>query len=301
MAWLQAHIQVTNHQVPLIEQLFETLGALSISLGDGADQPMFEPAPGETPIWPDTLVSALFPGDTDADQLIYRIEQNLVSDLSRQLQLEILEDRDWERVWLERFKPMQFGQRLWICPTVYKQVPDEDAIVVVLDPGLAFGTGTHPTTGLCLQWLDEKNLNGSSLVDYGCGSGVLGIAGLKLGASQVTAIDHDPQALTATRNNAEQNGVSGKLITVHSDAANDYDLPDGRGADYLIANILANTLVDLATQILRFVRPGGQIALSGILPEQVDEVTQAYQDHVDFYSPRIQEEWCLLTGIIRPS
>lgn len=296
MAWLQSHIQVSRDQVPLIEHLFQSLGALSITLGDAANEPMLEPAPGETPTWQKTQVTALFSGDTDADNLRSIIDQTLVKTLSSQLQLEILEDQDWERVWLDRFKPMQFGSHLWVCPTHQKQPEDEDATVVILDPGLAFGTGTHATTALCLQWLEQTNLEAKKVIDFGSGSGILGIAALKLGASQVIAIDHDLQALTATRDNAEKNAVSNRLKSVHSDAVKDLEQA---GADILIANILANILIQLSPQILSLLRPGAQIALSGILSDQVDEVLQAYQDRVDFHPPIMQDDWCLLQGALR--
>ncbi len=289
MPWLQAHLRVTGEQTPLIEALFENLGALAVTLIDAEDQPMLEPAPGETPIWAATVVSGLFQLDAGIDRLRSAINQALNAETNAQLQLEILEDQDWERAWLEHFQPMQFGKHLWICPTG-KQVDAADAVIVSLDPGLAFGTGTHPTTALCLEWLDGIDLSNKTLIDYGCGSGILGIAALKLGAKNVIAVDHDPQAILATRENARRNGVENQLQSFLSD---DFEPAT---ADIVVANILANILVSLAPTIAALVKPGGMLILSGILGNQQDTVINAYNHDLDFQKPLDQEDWVRLVA-----
>jgi len=289
MPWLQSHLTVDKTQVPLIELLFDNLGALSVTLEDAADEAMLEPGPGETPLWSATCVSALFHGNTDADGLRMAINQALNAETSRRLSLEVLEDREWERAWLDNFKPMRFGQRLWICPTGMT-VDAPEAVVVSLDPGLAFGTGTHPTTALCLQWLDGADLDGKTVIDFGCGSGVLAIAALKLGATRVVAIDHDPQALLAARSNAELNGVAERLTVQGSNA------PPPASADVVLANILANVLVDLAPRIEPLVGPKGQLVMSGILEDQVPGVVAAYSGHLDFAPAVLQDGWARLDG-----
>ena len=287
MPWLQAHLTVTKEQAPLIELLFENLGALSVLLGDAADEPMLEPGPGETPLWSHTRVTGLFAGDTDADALRSAITQALQTELGSRLELEVLEDREWERAWLDNFKPMRFGQRLWVCPHGL-EVDARDAVIVRLDPGLAFGTGTHPTTALCLEWLDGADIAGKTVIDYGCGSGILAVAALLLGARQVIGIDHDPQALLATRSNAEANDVAERLTVLDSDA------PAPASADIVLANILANVLVDLAPRIAPLVAPGGELVLSGILEDQWPTVADAYAAGLDFEQPTIKDGWVRL-------
>ncbi|WP_293647138.1 50S ribosomal protein L11 methyltransferase [Thiolapillus sp.] len=291
MPWLQAHLEVEKSQAPLIELLFEQLGAISITLADAEDEPMLEPPPGAMPLWSHTRVTALFENSTDADDLRARIDRTLSRDNSQKLRLEILEDQAWERTWLEHFRPMQFGQRLWICPTG-KQVTAPDATVIHLDPGLAFGTGTHPTTDLCLQWLDGASLKGRTVIDFGCGSGsgILAIAALKLGAARAIAMDHDPQALIATHNNAVQNAVSECLETCTPE---DFH-PEA--ADVVLANILANVLTALEDSISPLVRPGGQLILSGILEDQAQAVMQAYEPGISFLPPARLGEWVRLDG-----
>jgi ribosomal protein L11 methyltransferase len=289
MPWLQLHLTVDKSQTPLIELLFENLGAEAVMLGDAGDEPMLEPGPGETPLWQATRVTGLFAGDTDSDALRSAVNQALSTDAGRSLSLERLEDRDWERAWLDQFQPMRFGRRLWICPSGH-QVTQADAVVVDLDPGLAFGTGTHPTTALCLGWLDGHEVRGKTVIDFGCGSGVLAIAALKLGAAHAIAVDHDPQAVLATRDNAARNGVADRIEVLHSD---DLGQPQ---ADLVLANILANVLVDLAPRIRALVRPGGRLVLSGILAGQAGTVAQAYAGAIDFAPTQVREEWALLHG-----
>ncbi len=287
MSWIQTHITVDKSQAPLIELILENLGALSITLGDAGDEPMLEPAPGETPLWSATRVTGLFNGDADADGLRAAFNQALEQDIGRHLIVERLQDEDWERSWLDQFKPMRFGQRLWICPSGHR-VDDPNAVVVDLDPGLAFGTGTHPTTELCLHWLDKADLAGKTVIDFGCGSGVLAVAALKLGAARAIGVDHDPQAIMASRENAKRNGVSDRLELYLN---KEFSL---QTADIVLANILANVLVELRDQIAPLVAPGGDLVLSGILIEQADKVTQAYAGQLEFLPSKHKEGWVLL-------
>ena len=276
----------------MLESLFERLGALSVTLTDAGDEPQLETAPGEERIWSETIVTGLFAGDTDKLSLEAAIRSAIGQlGIMAELTLEPLEDQDWERAWMENFHPMQFGEHLWIVPRDRQPPADAvDPVVVFLDPGLAFGSGTHPTTALCLQWLDSQDITGKRLVDFGCGSGILAIAALKLGAGSALGIDHDPQALIASEQNAQENGVAGRLTLTESNA------PVGAQADIVIANILASILIDLAEQIGSLVRPGGQIALSGILAEQAAAVMAAYSGSFELETPREQEGWVLIAG-----
>jgi len=287
--WIQAHLITSKDQAPLIELLFENLGALSTTLVDAEDEPLLEPKPGELPIWQQTRVTGLFEGHIDSDDLRQRINQALNSDVTRTLELERLEDQEWERAWLDNFHAMSFGQRLWICPQG-KRPEQPDAVIVELDPGLAFGTGTHPTTALCLQWLDRTPLEQLELIDFGCGSGILAVAALKLGAKRVYATDHDPQAMQATAANAKKNAVLERLQLCDSLH------PPAHPMDLVMANILAGTLIELKDLLTRLTRPGGRIILSGILSEQAQMVSDAYTDTFSMEPPWQQEEWVLLEG-----
>ncbi len=290
MPWLQAHLEVEKSRAPLVELLFEQLGALSITLEDARDEPMLEPPPGAMPLWRDTRVTGLFEGATDADHLRARIDAALNLENSRNLSLEILEDQAWERAWLDHFQPMRFGRKLWICPTG-REIDQPDATIIHLDPGLAFGTGTHPTTALCLEWIDGTDLQDKSVIDFGCGSGILAIAALKRGARQAIAVDHDPQALVATRSNARRNGVSERLTTLAADEFHPQE------TDVVLANILANVLIDLSALIRSLVSPGGQLLLSGVLQDQADQVIQAYAPDIGFEPPAVLEGWVRLQGL----
>jgi len=288
MSWLQFHLTVEKPQVDLLELLFEKMGALSITFIDAKDEPHYEPPIGETPLWSLTTITALFSGDSDADALQMQISQALNNDISRQLKIEILEDQEWERAWLDNFHPMQFGQNLWVCPN-HKEPPSDAKTVVYLDPGLAFGTGTHPTTALCLEWLGNNNIKGKRIIDFGCGSGILAIAALKLGAKEVIAVDHDPQAIIACNNNAEANHVAEKLQCY---------LPDDfqtQTTDIVLANILANVLIELKDEITALLAPNSQLILSGILTEQADMVIEAYAETLPLEQSN-KEDWCRLVG-----
>jgi ribosomal protein L11 methyltransferase len=292
MPWLQLTVTAARDQADKVEGLFKSLGALSVSYGDAADQLLLEPSPWETRLWQLSRVSALFAGDADADLLCAAVRSGLPPALADTLGRQTLADQVWERVWLADFRPMRFGRRLWVCPA--GQRPEQrDAVVVDLDPGLAFGTGTHPTTALCLTWLDGAVLTGRRVLDYGCGSGILAIAAARLGAADVTAVDHDPQALEATRDNATKNGVAARLEVLAPEQCPRLQY------DCVLANILAGTLVELATLLGSRVRPGGQLVLSGILRDQAGQVAAAYGDRFDLTPARHQEEWVLLHGVRR--
>jgi ribosomal protein L11 methyltransferase len=258
-----------------------------VTLEDAADDPVLEPAPGETPLWPTVVVKAVFGAEADADVIAACLAQALPG--SPRPRLETLPDKAWEREWLRDFRPMRFGRRLWVCPGGLP-AGAPDAVRIELDPGLAFGTGTHPTTALCLEWLDGQEIAGRTVIDYGCGSGILAIAAARLGAGPVVAMDIDPQALIATGENAERNGVAAR-ITVTGDPS----LAAG-SADLLLANILAGPLVELAPRFAQALRPGGLLALSGLLLGQADTVTSAYRPWFDIATAATRDGWALLAG-----
>ena len=262
-------------------------GASSVSMTDDADNPILEPGVGETPLWETVKVTGLFPANSDRGA----VEQQLPAGCS-QWRWEELADQLWERAWMDQFQPIACGERLWICPS-WLAPPDPDAVNMILDPGLAFGSGTHPTTFLCLQWLDSRDLAGRSVIDYGCGSGILGIAALLLGADKVIAIDNDPQALLATRDNLRRNHLGDdRLITCLPE-----DAPQ-ESADIVVANILAAPLIELADSIVARLAPGGALALSGIMSHQVDAVTAAYPQ-VAFNPAALREDWARLDGSLK--
>ena len=291
MTWRQLAATVEESQAESVSDWFMGQGALSVGFDDAGDQPLFEPPPGATPLWQRTKVTALFEGDVDGEAIGLATRRQF-GERILDWDSVIIEDQVWERAWMEHFKPMQFGRRLWICPTGYEP-PDPAAVNVILDPGLAFGTGTHPTTALCLEWLESLDLAGQTVLDYGCGSGILAVAALKLGAVSAHGIDIDPQALTASRDNAEKNGVESRLTLGFP---GDADVP---AADVVVANILAGPLVELAGDILARLKPGGQLALSGILAEQVETVKAAYAAAVEFSPVRQREDWAILSGVKR--
>ena len=294
MPWQQLVIELGSLEPTRIEAVLLEHGACSVTLSDAGDKPVLEPAPGETPLWTDTLMTGLFAADADLEPVRAALAAEAAPSPAPVCRLESLDDRDWEREWLRDFAPMRFGERLWVCPNGMP-ADDPDAVVVELDPGLAFGTGTHPTTALCLEWLDSLPLAGKSVLDYGCGSGILAIAALKLGAREATGYDIDPQALTASRENAMQNGISDlfELTIRPGDLSNPHDI--------VLANILAGPLIELATEILDLTITGGKLALSGILGDQVADVTAAYAAGVRFDPPAFREQdgqtWARLTGI----
>lgn len=284
MAWRQLIIELGQREPGQLEELLLELGALAVTLSDGGDEPLLEPAPGETPLWSSIRVLALFSDDVETAHVERRLERAGIGVSG----WERIEDRAWERAWLDDFEPLRFGDALWVLP--HGHAAPSDAVVVRLDPGLAFGTGRHATTALCLEWLAATELAGRSVIDYGCGSGLLGIAALRLGAARAVCLDIDAQALTATRANAQANGVADRLIVAHPD--DDHST----GADLLIANILADTLARLAPEFARRVRPRGEIVLSGILDEQAGATRAVYAQWFEMDEPELRAGWSRLSG-----
>ena len=266
-------------------------GADSVSLVDAGDDPVLEPAPGATPLWGRTVVVGLFPAATDSSRVITNLRTYLPDGADVHITTDPVEDRDWVRHWNEHCEPIKFGRRLWVCPHS-RIVEETGCATMVLDPGLAFGTGAHPSTALCLEWLaDHDDLKDREVIDYGCGSGILGIAALKLGARRCTSVDIDPQAIQATRDNAEQNDVHERLHALEHDAEF-----TPIAADIVVANILARPLIDLAPVLGSCVRRGGWLILAGLLERQAEEVRAAYADAFDFELDGYREGWTRVTG-----
>lgn len=288
MPWIQIRINATAKTADKVSNMLLGRGAQAVTFMDAKDVPVYEPMPGETPLWGETEVMGLFDAETDPAPTIAFFQQIFGEDVG--YKVEQLEDKDWVREWMDHFHPMQFGERLWICPS-WRDVPNPDAVNVMLDPGLAFGTGTHPTTALCLQWLDGLDLAGKTVVDFGCGSGILGIAALKLGAARVIGIDIDPQAIQASRDNAERNGVADQ-IELYLPA----DQPQDVEADVVVANILAGPLRELAPLIAGHGKAGSLMALSGVLESQAPELETIYGQWFVMDPTAVKEEWCRLSG-----
>ncbi|MBS3964791.1 MAG: 50S ribosomal protein L11 methyltransferase [Methylomonas sp.] len=270
MAWHQLSVVTDESTAPALADFFSELGAVSVTYSDAEDEPVYEPALDQTQIWSNTRVTALFELDSDPDIIHTLTSSQFPGQPLQQWLVEVIQDQAWERAWMDHFQPMLFADRLWICPSGQEQ-QGEGTVCMTLDPGLAFGTGTHPTTALCLEWLASRDLTGKTLIDYGCGSGILAVAALLLGGGSAHGVDIDPQALEATQYNAEKNAVAERLR---------YDLPQrfhGFEADVVVANILAKPLMELAANIAALVKPGGDLVLSGVLAEQADAVAQAYQ------------------------
>jgi ribosomal protein L11 methyltransferase len=304
MTFYEIEFPLANLNSETVEAALLEIGASSITFVDRGDEPVLEPKPGEIRLWSDTLVRALFQESAagrDSNLASCRNLARLASVLGPQItqtaRVRPVEDRDWERVWLADWKSMRFGRRLWVCPTAAALPDDPNAVVVRLDPGLAFGTGTHPTTALCLQILDSLPVAGRRVIDYGCGSGILGIAALKLGAAHVTAVDLDPQALLATRDNAIRNGVSAS-IDVQGVDGQGVDAPgiDGglQPAYCVMANILAGPLIELAPKLTSACEPGGYLLLSGLLKTQAYAVRAAYAASFDRVQVVERDDWCCI-------
>ncbi len=292
MPWLQVRLAITPEQAETYEDALLGVGAVSVTFMDAEDQPIFEPDLGTTPLWSNTHLLALFEADTDPANLVAHLQLLTGGELPAH-EIEHIEDQDWERSWMDNFQPMRFGQRLWIVPS-WHAAPEPEAVNLLLDPGLAFGTGTHPTTALCLEWLDGQDLNDCTVIDFGCGSGILAIAALLLGAPQAIGTDIDPQALEASRDNAGRNGIDPARFPVYLPA----DMPQ-QPAEVVVANILAGPLVSLAPQITALVKAGGRLALSGILAEQAEEVRAAYTDAFDLDPTAIKDGWVRISGVKR--
>lgn len=299
MDWLRLRFHdLVPAQVEPLQGLLDSLGALASTIEDQADHPVLEPAPGETPLWPVAQLTALFSGQANSLALIVQLQQHLpTAELPRlpHWSADLLEDQIWTQTWMADYHPIQCGERLWICPS-WVAPPEPNAVNLMLDPGLAFGTGTHPTTALCLRWLDHlarsQPLHNYNVLDYGCGSGILAIAALLLGAPQAMGVDIDPQAVRASFDNAQRNRVQAHFSAVE-------DLPRSATFDIVLANILAQPLIDLAPRLVHHLKPGGYLALSGLIEAQVPMVQAAYEQHCTDITIEIDNGWALLSGCRR--
>ncbi len=292
MTWYQISV-VTNEQIaPKVADFFSSLGALSVTYMDAEDEPVYEPAIGETKIWTYTRVIALYELTADPSKIRHETLTQFYPECLNHWEFDVVEDQPWERAWMEYYQPMKFGDKLWVCPTGQERF-EENTVCMILDPGLAFGTGTHPTTALCLEWLASHELSGKTVIDYGCGSGILSIAAVLLGAKMAYAVDIDLQALTATEYNAEKNDVHDKI---KSYLPEQFAL-ENIHADVVLANILANPLIAMAECIASLLLPGGQLVLSGILAGQRESVVEAYRPYLTLDSCVQQEDWVRLAGV----
>lgn len=290
MPWIQLRVSTNEEKAEQVSDMLMGWGAQAVSFVDAQDTPIYEPMPGEVLYWTNTIVVGLFDAEHPMDKVVKQLEQVSFFKDGVDYKLEQLEDKDWEREWMDNFHPIKFGNRLWVCPS-WREIPDPTAVNVMLDPGLAFGTGTHPTTALCMQWLDATIEPQQTVVDFGCGSGILGIAALKLGAKRVIGVDIDPQAIEASTANAKRNNVEGQIeLYLPKDQPKDFQ------ADVVVANILAGPLAELKQVISSYVKPGGKLALSGILASQAQSVIDAYSDEFSFEPIAVQEEWVRLSA-----
>lgn len=296
MGWIQITVDTKQDLADTYGDYFTKAGAIAVSLQDAKDNPLFEPAPDTTPLWQETKIIGLFDTNVDLISIKNFFKKNLDNHTIQTLKIEPLEDKDWIRAGLDQFQPMRFGKKLMICPS-WCENPDPTAITLMLDPGLAFGTGTHATTRLCLEWLDENPPLNSTVIDYGCGSGILGIAALKLGARFVYAVDNDPQALLSTKNNAENNNLTEKnILTLLPDALN-AALKKNKKIDLILANILANPLITLATTFAELVHESGVIVLSGFLENQIETVFESYKPWFKLLETNTIEGWVRLSAM----
>ena len=295
MKWLQIHITVSQAQVDFTETLLSSLGAVSVTLDDAENQDLLEPLPGETPLWNKVIVTGIYAQEDDEEIDVAALETFIATQMpDAPLHYEFLEDQAWERTWMDAYEPIKISEKFWIVPE-WMQPPESDAVNIKLDPGLAFGTGNHASTFLCLQWLGKTDVKDKIVIDYGCGSGILGVAALLLGAKKVYATDIDPQAVLATKQNAELNGVLEKLYV---------GLPEefnaefkGQKADIHLANILAGPLMSLAEEFSTLIKSEGEFALAGVIQEQVSEVSNVYSAFFDVLEVETREEnWCRISG-----
>lgn len=293
MNWIQLNARIAPEAAEAMEEGLLAAGAVAVTMQDAEDNPLFEPERGTTPLWESTIITGLFSAEDDMDEVkavAKAVFENQCSLAFPAIQTEILENEDWTRKWIENFKPLRFGERLWVCPS-WTDTPDPNAVNLMLDPGLAFGTGTHATTSLCLKWLDQASLEGKTVIDFGCGSGILGIAALLLGADKVIAIDHDPQALIATKDNAERNNIDLSKIETYlpEEAPSDQ-------ADIMLANILAQPLYELRDKLANLTKTSGEIVLSGILESQAEDLRSHYLNHFEMAPIALEDGWTRLSG-----
>lgn len=300
MAWLQITLNTSNNFAEIYSECLMNAGAVSVTLQDAKDDPLFEPAPDTTPLWRETKVIGLFNANIDITAVKKFLKNHLGKNVAETLKIEQLEDKDWIRAGMDQFQPMRFGNKLMICPS-WSENPDPTAITLMLDPGLAFGTGTHATTRLCLEWLDQHPPVGAIVVDYGCGSGILGIAALKLGAHFVYAVDNDPQALLSTQYNAKNNGLTTQnILTLLPDSLNhtlNKSFKVHKKIDLILANILANPLIILAPTLAKLVHKGGMIVLSGFLENQIETVFELYKPWFKLLETTAIDGWVRLSAV----
>ena len=289
--WQQLSIPCSSEQAETLEGILLALGAQTVTFEDAHDQPILEPGVGETPLWSEVVISALFDLDTDIEAVLQEAQPFMQWETIPAHTIKPIHEQAWERAWMDHYKPIQCGKRLWVYPSNHTPA-DDSTVNLLLDPGLAFGSGTHPTTYLCLAWLDSLDLKNKTVIDYGCGSGILGIAAVKLGAPVAHCIDNDPQALIATRDNAERNGLTPQHILVYT--PEQFHI---QNQDILIANILAGPLQQLAGQFAGYLKPGGLFAISGILDTQIEDIKKAYQPYFDIQDISIKEGWVRVSGI----
>jgi len=291
VAWWQLTVRCNKQELENTENILLELGALCLTIGDAEDEPIYEPLPGHTPLWSESTVTGLFEQkrtlESLYDDLVKRLPEHQVASIHKQQ----LQDQVWERAFLDQFKPTRFGENLWICPS-WHQPPEPEACNIILDPGIAFGTGSHPTTALCLEFLDQHPPSDKSVLDYGCGSGILAIAAHKLGASHVTSIDIDPQALESTVNNARRNHIDPQQLHISLPGKQEI-----KPVDYLMANILSGPLIELEPLFASLTNSGAQLLLSGILAQQADDILRTYQRHFDMDTVKIKDDWCRVSGI----
>ncbi len=289
MNWLEFTVEVAECNKDQAEEALLHAGAIAVTLSDAGDHPILEPLPGQAPCWPSVKLTGLFDSDCNADVIKFTLSNLLGNSALKDFHIAQLADQEWALSWMDRFRPMSFGSRLQIFPSHYP-LPEDDRFIVKLDPGLAFGTGTHPTTELCLNWLDQHIEPGMDVLDYGCGSGILAIASIILGANKAYCVDIDPQALTATIDNAEKNQVSSSLVLKDADKLSD------SSCDVLVANILAGPLIELSDRFMNILKPGGSLVLSGLLADQHDALLDTYSPYLNAISTRHKDEWILISG-----
>jgi len=295
--WLQLVCRAAKQHHEQIEAEMEIAGALSITWQDAEDNPVLEPLPGETPLWDSLIITALFDADTNLSHLNEQLTNNKSTWHIQSFHTEVLQDQEWERVWMKDFHPMSFGENLWIIPSntatseIEKITEGGNATTILLDPGLAFGTGTHPTTALCLEWLDQNPPKGLTVVDYGCGSGILAVAAEKLGATRIIATDIDPQALTATKDNMLRNNIDADKIPCYLPE----DCPK-EPVDLVLANILCGPLLELFPQLSALVSKGGKIVISGLLEKQKQSIIETYSTHFIDFNVSQQGDWIRISA-----
>ena len=293
MPWLKITFAVNKDQLDFVSEHLELAGAQAVTIEDAGDNPLFDLLDGDTPVWDNSLITGLYNAESGLDEVIAGLTDSFSPDTLPDYRVESLPEQDWERCWMDRFKPIRYGRDLWICPT-WHELPDPQATNIMLDPGLAFGSGTHETTRLCMQWLATQPVKGKSVIDFGCGSGILAIAALKLGAVHALGVDIDPQALSASSSNAEINKVNDKLQLVLPE-----QLADNSTADIVFANILAGTLIELKSHLLKMRAKQGVLVLSGILSTQESQIVNAFEPD-NILQVEKDGDWLMMTVKEKP-